>query len=550
MKYLKKISLLLTACVFLNSFSVYGAIPHAYWQYHTEFANAKESKNDQRIIDVSVNIVNLMSAQPIDSDSAGILFNAHQSLAESYKNLKMYEESIESLKQRNIYAEHLGFTDSVIGANLEILKLDPLTEVYIESKNLDNAIYYGAKFEPKSGVYYGRPRSYNDTVKPVTEGNETIFTIYVNAFEEKLLPYVSRETTLQSGLNGEGVQFAYNMPHGNENAHLQKFLDLQPSSSEYQDLVESFKVLSTYKGPVFFRFAGEMNVWTSKADPETFKQAYIKMYKIVSEYAPNVAMIFSPNCVSSWGTNVNDYYPGDEYVSWVGISNYINKYSNPNDKTYVDEIDEIFTNKNRYANLYTSITEIVELYGDRKPILISETAIGNNANYINEDLTNFAKFHMEQFYSYLGIVYPQIKGVIYFDVTRSESYNYSISPNEELHSFYSQITNKNNMIMKSNESVSSTYVKADGFYEIPDTLTFASFCAPINDPTVTVTYYLNGIEMHKTVDMPYKFSIPASDITPEAHTLEVVFEASNNYKKHNTYSLVKNNEGVVTINAK
>ena len=41
--------------------------------------------------------------------------------------------------------------------------------------------------------------------------------------------------------------------------------------------------------------------------------------------AKNAALVFSPNFVSYWGGKMEDYYPGDDYADWVGVSLYANK---------------------------------------------------------------------------------------------------------------------------------------------------------------------------------------------------------------------------------
>ncbi len=65
-----------------------------------------------------------------------------------------------------------------------------------------------------------------------------------------------------------------------------------------------------------------MNLW--EMDPAVYRNAYIHVAKLARSLAPNVALVWSPNYVGYWGSDIADYYPGDTYVDWVGVSLYMN----------------------------------------------------------------------------------------------------------------------------------------------------------------------------------------------------------------------------------
>jgi hypothetical protein len=61
-------------------------------------------------------------------------------------------------------------------------------------------------------------------------------------------------------------------------------------------------------------------------NPELFKKAYIHIIEIFrNQNADNITWVFHPNCDSepneTWNT-VSAYYPGDEYIDWIGMSIY------------------------------------------------------------------------------------------------------------------------------------------------------------------------------------------------------------------------------------
>ncbi|MCC7129928.1 MAG: hypothetical protein IT297_05955 [Anaerolineae bacterium] len=81
------------------------------------------------------------------------------------------------------------------------------------------------------------------------------------------------------------------------------------------------------------RFAHEMNLYSTPWSPRNFNQnasAYIAMYRHVydvlkSANAENIEIMWSPNYFSDpvvAGNDRNDYYPGDAYVDWIGLSGF------------------------------------------------------------------------------------------------------------------------------------------------------------------------------------------------------------------------------------
>lgn len=91
------------------------------------------------------------------------------------------------------------------------------------------------------------------------------------------------------------------------------------------------------------RFAHEMNITDSPWWPGNWEtrdaNLYVQMYRhvhdvIMAEPDPptNVEWVWSPNYASNptdaWNA-INNYYPGDDYVDWIGLSGY-NWYDAPN----------------------------------------------------------------------------------------------------------------------------------------------------------------------------------------------------------------------------
>jgi cellulose synthase/poly-beta-1,6-N-acetylglucosamine synthase-like glycosyltransferase len=89
------------------------------------------------------------------------------------------------------------------------------------------------------------------------------------------------------------------------------------------------KEAAAYRKPFYLRFAHEMNGnWYQWGD-QNGSTAYIAMWKYVhdifeQEGANNVIWLWSPNNTDEFGStdSILSYYPGDNYVDWVGFSGF------------------------------------------------------------------------------------------------------------------------------------------------------------------------------------------------------------------------------------
>lgn len=86
-----------------------------------------------------------------------------------------------------------------------------------------------------------------------------------------------------------------------------------------------YSILSNYSDiPVYLRIGAEFNVWSDKCTPDE----YIPAFRAISDKMrtlQNVSIVWSIAHTSSWKTNDwhlygDDFYPGDEYVDWVGVN--------------------------------------------------------------------------------------------------------------------------------------------------------------------------------------------------------------------------------------
>jgi hypothetical protein len=144
--------------------------------------------------------------------------------------------------------------------------------------------------------------------------------------------------------------------------HGARYAGINDGSSD-RNAASVARKLARMKRPILLRWGWEMNgdwfEWGGPQngnDPAAYVRAYRRLHRIFRENgADNVAWVWSPNWNSSPRTAANSfrkYYPGDAYVDWVGISGY--NFYGESPRTLFDDI--------------------TKAYGDRKPIILSETA--------------------------------------------------------------------------------------------------------------------------------------------------------------------------------
>jgi Glycosyl hydrolase family 26 len=123
------------------------------------------------------------------------------------------------------------------------------------------------------------------------------------------------------------------------------------------------KKLAGMKRPILLRWGWEMNGnwfdWDGThngQDTGGYVTAWRRLHRIFGEHgATNVAWVWCPNWNSAPDTSWNQfrhYYPGDDYVDWVGVDGY---------DFYGESPDTLFG-------------AITAAYGKRKPLIVCETA--------------------------------------------------------------------------------------------------------------------------------------------------------------------------------
>lgn len=159
--------------------------------------------------------------------------------------------------------------------------------------------------------------------------------------------------------------------------------------------------------PVFIRFAYEMNMtnmaWNgtdANGGPESFKAAWQHIHQVFEkEGATNVKWVWCPHAdtQSPNYTDLMTYYPGNDYVDWIGLDGY-----NWDTRAGMegDQFDRVF--KPAYQ----------QVSGFNKPMMIAE--MGTRSDTSSQDRW------LQTAFQKIGNDYPKIHAVVYFDADFSQ----------------------------------------------------------------------------------------------------------------------------------
>ncbi len=519
--------ILLLVSVFTNSFS--SAIrAETYWQAQAAYVEALEKGDEGEIID-SVRRIEATIPNPTTLDEALRIMFPSKKIAGIYESRGQYDLAAQ------YYARFLELTAIPTAEGVDyseyIKGVTPLYRhnafkptVYAETADVRNIPYYSARAEQRAGVYHGMCDVYDEEIS-----NSCL--LYATFFDEDIgdfywqLPKNTEDFLLVVG---------WNVPH-------EDLEDLERIVSGEADeyMRRNLEFLSSLNCRVLIRFGAEVNCWQSLPDSpeaydkeaenfiETFKAAFRRVADAAHTYAPNAGMVYSPNDISQWYFEPEDFYPGDEYVDWVGMSAYMNVQ--PAATGELSSADEAYYCRGYYEDQIIKIQRFIDSFGDRKPIIITEGGY-RYQNSAGDDTPEHAAAMMEYFYTYVARVYPQIKCVMYFN-TNFGANKYCLfgkDGNEELAELYKRLL-KNDVAMEYSMGRGERcgYAELTRIDEVMDTLDLSAFAAYPSDEPIQVEYRLDGAVTLTTSQYPYECSYSVADMGVGAHRLFVKISCKN-----------------------
>lgn len=501
-------------CGMVGTVSAY-KFPNSFWPVNDKYVKALNSKDNAGIIQYGIESINLLEKEPVNTQTTDALGARYEQVAVAYEKLGSFEfaasyfEKLIQLQKNdpNVLYGQIRLNE------MRVQQYTPRMSLYTDG---GTPIHYGAVNEKVSGVLYGVCMA--SGIRSELP-NATIFLTYQELGDIQTIDY-NKQVLKDARETGAAVEFALNCPgQGNDIANIRQFTSylemLSDVMKEYEDVA------------VYLRFGAEFDAWAVPTTPDKFKDAFRYVSDLFKSRNPNVAMVWSPTVAAGWNMNVHDYYPGDQYVDWVGVSLYASPYYQ-SDKN-ADYINEIYFRKGIYADPVLAMEEFVTVYGNRKPIMISECGCGHTVSSTGENTSEFAVDYLKQYMGYLPMVYPQIKSIAYFDhkVGRDPD-DYRLSTNPEMKNLFIKYT-QNGVFAQ------DTFMdEADVIYRPIQDDTFVNPIFPVstyvhryNQKVHSVTYTIDSQWVATVTDPPFTAYIDASKFSHGKHQLDATANAED-----------------------
>lgn len=363
-----------------------------------------------------------------------------------------------------------------------------------------------SKFEPEYGAYFGIYSELDPKVGNMFAKNEAIYgkkhAIYL-AYTQWGKPFPS-DYVQRVKQAGGAIQIAWEPAQG---------LDVVTDGAYLRKWAQDAKAAGI---PIFLRYASEMNgAWVPwNGDPQKYIEKFRMLHDVFAQEAPNVAMVWSPGDVPAY--SIDPYYPGDDYVDWVGVSLYTEPYGNgdPNDNmTGTSPVE-------RLQRLY-------DTYASRKPMMLSETGIGHYSHATNESFQDWAILDMQRLYEVMPYKYPRLKAITYFNVdqgTDKAKNDYMLDDSQPIQDVYSKLISSPYFLSEVKQGAKPA--EPAGYVKAGAAVTFASHAriVPfIKIPDVYISkveYAVNGRIVSAQTDAPFSLELDAGDV-PDGSVLTV-----------------------------
>ena len=520
-KTMSIIVLLITFSVFLAQ-PVYANLPDGFWPLLSVYTSALESGEENSILTAGDQYLEFLAAYPrtieIAENQYNVLFKRLD--LQLYEKRSDWDRAIANTNELMEVCEYLqengvDRSDVILRCRNHLILLEPFAGVYIASYTQKNQ--YGSNITSSSGTYYGS----NDEG---SYADRSICSFYVELETETAKKYSS---AISSRDNGEQV-ILINLNFLYESATVRDI----PSGKYDRNISETLDYLKTLKSPVLLRVGGEMDLWSK---PDEFISAYTYIAKKARALAPEIELVWSPNCLSRWNTDIEDFYPNGNYVDWVGTSLYYN-YEGKSKSDDITAMESTMTKQ--FADPVTiasKVMKIAEKHG--KPAIITESGVdrSNGADY--------AAVKAAKEFSTLTMVYPQVKAIVYFDKKMGES-DYRISV--EMKSAIDNAIKANPTLLKSFGSTSATYIPIEKFNEqVTDHhILLGAVGRTYLSSDMSAVWKLDGKDAAKTSGSPNHFELDVSALSYGQHNLDVVLSDYSGYTIEKHYVLTRTGENI------
>ncbi len=491
-----------------------------YWKAWTEALDLKNSGQFALAIE-KFKEVGPTFLEKSDDRSDAMFYN---NLGACYNALGMVNEAIACYKEEANHWDKVGEDQNAIDARRRGTLSESIVQLFATSNKKEYSARrdFGTLYANKTGVLLGVTMK-GSNPEYMTEftnisGKEAggyILYGYVDSF-----PY--EDAFIKANKRGKVIQYAL------QPKNLADLLSIVPEDARYVKLAKQIAETQTM---TLIRFACEMNDVTSHWYTADYN-AYIERFRYVADifhkYAPNCQMVWSPNFYPP--STMSLYYPGDNYVDFVGVSIYA-EYQ-PDTDPLKQGVD-----RNRFSSL---LDTLVSLYGHKKPIIISECGASYKDVRTGADVTEFASTQIKDFFTYLPIKYPSVVAAYLFETYDSGGREFELIKNPSYHKAFSESV-KSDVYMSSQWNDPETYnFEIGNNVHVPGrTVDVHSFVKNIENNVSYVVYRINGQDMGTSYAIPYTVNIDFAPYTGETIELGLMaFSADGKLCAEKTYRVV------------
>lgn len=522
---MKKVAAAVIAGVLMTGTVSYAyELPHSFWAPNNNYSAAYSADDCEGIIKYGNQIIDIIRNEPLNEQTGDIMGSRLYVVGNTYERIGEYEKAAQCFEEYIPYGEYRGWDDGVKIAKSKIMQFTPIIELYTPSYHSHK--YYGAVNEPQFGTLVGQ------TGDSETLDGESMILLY-QEYGNTIMPWF-KVMLSKAQQSGRAVEIALNFP--GEGNQLESIVNDSRFLNEFTELIKEYPDI-----PIYLRIGAEANIWKAKGDAELYKRVFRKIADEIHFHTDNVATVWSMGHTSSWYINMDDYYPGDEYVDWVGVSAYCKKYFEGKVWEVDEKFNEVYFKSGDSADPVLLIKEVVDRYGGRKPIMLAECGVDHHtsSDTIDEEHTDWALGNMEKMYNYIPMVYPQVKLIAYFNkYMDGETSDYSISGNAALTAKYRELIRLPHFIKnRYSDSAEVSYQKLSGEVSASGEITLMAYTHVFGGDNSKVDYYINGRWVAGSSSLPYKKTIDLRDYSDGRHELKAVLESGGKYKTEKKLTL-------------
>ncbi len=400
---------------------------------------------------------------------------------------------------------------SWVGREMEVrrkMQMENEFKQYVKTSP-DYYPYYGAKFEPRSGIYIGTPhdRKYNGIKNAI----DTSYDWFIASDETKNenVPRVEIAETPSDHTELFGLNWNFALKNS-------QVIDIKEYSNYLYNKIDE---IASWGKDVLLIFGKEMNIDDNFNYPELFVEAF----RFVADYAhtkENIAMVWAPNDTGGLDTTFEEYYPGDEYVDWIGCSLYTMPYfqGNPqnNDAAQMAFIMGEYANPSMRAKM---LHDFMERNNIKKPVMITEGGVGFESPN-GTDYTDWAKHQLRMYYADICRAYPEYKCIISFNqYVPGDLYRYDMGSSEALLPLMQELCADSIYLTEYPSSSPYAYTELVDGMVFTDYVDITSYAYRFKNQNLVVRYLLNGQWLTERSEPPYELKLGTNFIPYGTHTL-------------------------------